>query len=66
MKSIIKKSVFILFFVLILSFSVLISSAADSSEYAITITAENIGVNVGGSMQLVAEVEDIKLQPVIT
>ncbi len=66
MKNLVKKLSFSLFFILILSFSVLVSSAADASEYTMTITAENIGVNVGDSMQLVAEVEELKLQPVVT
>lgn len=66
MKSFIKKLSFSVFFVLILSFGVLVSSAADSSEYTMTITAENIGVSVGDKIQLVAEVEDLKLQPAIT
>ena len=66
MKNLIKKSYFAVFFVLILSFSVLISSAADSTEHNMTIAADNIGVDVGGSMQLAAEVENVKLQPVIT
>lgn len=66
MKNLVKKLSFSVFFILILSFSVLVSSAADNTEYTMTITAENLSVSVGDSMQLVAEVEELKLQPAVT
>ncbi len=63
MKTIIKKSAFALFLILILSFSVVASSAV--SEYKLNISSRSMNVGLKQYTQLEAEVEGLELQPEI-
>lgn len=63
MKSFIKRTSFILFFVLILSLSVVISSAA--SEYKLSISSRSMNVGLNQYTQVEAVVEGLELQPEI-
>ena len=63
MKSIIKKSTFILFLIAILTFGVISSSAA--SQYKLNISSDSVNVGVKQFTQLEAVVEGLELQPEI-
>ena len=63
MKTIFKKSAFVLFLILIVSFSVVASSAA--SGYKLNIFSKSMNVGLNQYTQLEAEVEGLELQPEI-
>ncbi|MBO5936273.1 MAG: DUF4474 domain-containing protein [Clostridia bacterium] len=63
MKTIFKKSAFVLFLILIVSFSVVASSAA--SEYKLNISSRSMNVGLRQYTQVKAEVEGLELQPEI-
>lgn len=64
MKRIFSKIVFPVFLVIIMTFSGIVSVAAD--DYELTITSDSLGVAVADSAQLTAEVEGFRSQPEIT
>ena len=64
MKTIIKKSAFVLFLILFVSLSVVASSAA--SEYKLSIFSRSMNVGLKQYTQVEAEVEGLELQPEIT
>lgn len=63
MKSILKKTTFILFLIVILSFDVISSSAA--SEYKLTVSSRSMNVGLNQYTQVEAKVEGLELQPEI-
>lgn len=61
MKSSIKKIIFPVFLIIIISLTMIVSSAAD--DYNMTIAANRLGMNIDENAQLTAKVEGLKLQP---
>ncbi len=59
-----KKIMYSVFLIIIMSMTLMVSSAAD--DYEITITSDSLGVAVDDRAQLSAEVEGVRLQPGIT
>ena len=63
MKKIMRKIVFPVFLIIIMSLTMMVSSAVD--EYEIVVSADSLGVAVDERIQLEAEVEGLLLQPQI-
>lgn len=59
-----KKIIYSVFLIVIMSMTMLVSSAAD--DYEITVSSDSLGVAVDSRAQLSAEVEGLRLQPRIT